>query len=229
MKYNFFKKNNKPVEQTDVDVYINEISEEFRAGFELLKKYPKTVTIFGSARVALDDAYALKAERIAKRITGELEYGVITGGGPGIMEAANKGASEGSNDSLGFTITLPREQLTNPFVKSALNFKYFFSRKAMLAFSAEAYVFFPGGFGTFDEFFGVLTLVQTHKIPKVPIILVGKEFWQPIHNFVEDYMLKQHEVVSPEDLSLYTITDDEDEILRIIKEAPVSTWWSVMD
>ena len=228
MKYNFKKKGG-AIEPTDIDVYIDEISKEFRAGFELLRKYPKTVTIFGSARLAGDNEYSLKAERIGKRITSELQYGVITGGGPGIMEAANKGASEGSDDSLGFTITLPREQLSNPYVKNTLNFKYFFSRKALLAFSAEAYIFFPGGFGTFDEFFSVLTLIQTGKIPSVPIILVGTEFWTPVYDFMAEFMLQKNNVIDAEDLNLFVITDNEDEILKTIKDAPISTWWDVMD
>lgn len=228
MKYNFRKKAAMPG-PSDIDTYINEISKEFRDAFDVLKSHPRTVTIFGSARFAADNEFSLKAERIAKRITGELQYGVITGGGPGIMEAANHGAEEGSGDSLGFTITLPREQMTNPYVNESLNFKYFFSRKAMLAFSAEAYVFFPGGFGTFDELFTITTLIQTHKVPKVPVILVGVSYWTPIMDFIKEYMYEKHHVISKSDLELFTITDDEDEVIKIIKDAPVSEWWNVMD
>jgi uncharacterized protein (TIGR00730 family) len=208
---------------------IDEIASEFKAGFGFLKKYPKTVTMFGSARTQLSDQYYGKAKSIAYRIAKDLDYGIITGGGPGIMEAANQGAAEADGKSLGFTISLPMEQGTNKYVQHQLNFKYFFSRKAMLAFAAEAYIFFPGGFGTFDEFFGVITLIQTGKIPPVPIILVGNEFWTPVETFMKQHMLEKHKAISPDDLNLYTITEDEDKILEIIRRAPVSTWWNVID
>lgn len=196
------------------------IAKEFTAGFELIKNYPKSVTFFGSARTEEGDKYYEEARDLAKKIVTELRYSVLTGGGPGIMQAANRGAYEAGGNSIGLTIELPHEQVTNPYITDKSSFHYFFSRKVCLSFSAEAYVFFPGGFGTLDEFTEILTLVQTNKIPKVPIILVGVDYWTPLQDFFKEVILKGG-MISKEDLSLYTITDDKDEIVRIIKEAPV--------
>jgi uncharacterized protein (TIGR00730 family) len=196
------------------------ITKEFTDGFEFVKNYPRSVTFFGSARTKADEPYYEKAKNLAGRIVKELRYSVITGGGPGIMEAANKGAYEAGGNSLGLTIELPLEQATNPYLTDREDFHYFFSRKVCLSFSAEAYIFFPGGFGTLDEFMEILTLVQTNKIPGAPIILVGAFFWDPLQQFFKDVILK-NEMIKDKDLSLYTITDNEDEILKIIKEAPI--------
>lgn len=136
------------------------------------------------------------------------------------MEAANRGAFEAGGESVGLNVELPNHQVQNPYINKYLNFHYFFSRKVCLGFSAEAYVFFPGGFGTFDEFFEILTLVQTTKIESVPIILVGSDFWLPFHKLMEKEMLGRGSIDS-DDLKLYTITDDEDEVLKIIKNTPV--------
>jgi len=137
------------------------------------------------------------------------------------MEAANKGAHDAGGQSIGFTIKLPHEQKDNPYLTGKLDFNFFFSRKTMMWFAAEAYLFFPGGFGTFDELFEVLTLVQTGKIEKVPIILVGEEYWKPLNTLIQEDMLSHHYTISAEDTDLYTITDDEDKILEIIKNAPI--------
>ena len=198
------------------------ISREFRDGFEFLKSYPRSVTIFGSARVPEGEEYFEKSRRVARRIAEELHYAVITGGGPGIMGAANQGAFEGGGNSLGLTIELPHEQKTNEYITGKIGFHYFFSRKVNLAFSAESYIFFPGGFGTLDEFSEILTLVQTNKIPKVPIILVGTDFWKPLEEYFKAEMLKKG-FIDAEDLLLYTITDNEDEIIDIVKNAPIRT------
>lgn len=198
------------------------ISREFRDGFEFLKSYPRSVTVFGSARVpAGEDSYE-KSRRVARRIAEELHYAVITGGGPGIMGAANQGAFEGGGNSLGLTIELPHEQKTNEYITGQIGFHYFFSRKVNLAFSAESYIFFPGGFGTIDEFSEILTLVQTNKIPKVPIILVGSDFWKPLEEFFKQQMLMRG-FIDAEDMLLYTITDNEDEIIDIVRNAPIRT------
>lgn len=199
---------------------VTVISKEFSDGFEFLKNYPRSVTFFGSARTKGGEADYEKARRIASKIVNELHYSVITGGGPGIMEAANRGAFEAGGNSLGLTIKLPTEQKVNPYITDQVDFYYFFSRKVCLSFSSEAYVFFPGGFGTMDEFFEILTLVQTNKIPQTPIILVGKEYWQGLQDFFIKH-LEQTGRIDGEDLRLYTITDDENEIIEAIKKAPV--------
>ncbi len=156
--------------------HIREIGKEFKAGFEILKKYQRSVVVFGSARSKPDSFHFQQAEKLAAKIVRELGYTIVTGGGPGIMEAASKGASEAGGTTLGLTINFPRGQVTNKYVQESYKFNYFFIRKAMLTFSAEAFVFFPGGYGTSDELFNILNLTQTEKIPRVPIILVGKDF-----------------------------------------------------
>jgi hypothetical protein len=188
---------------------------------DFIKKHPRSVTFFGSSRFTEDNPHYQKARAIAKKISQELNYAVVTGGGPGIMEAANRGASEVGGASLGFGIELPDQQRLNPYVKNAAMFRYFFTRKVSLAFSAETYLFFPGGLGTLDEFFELATLIQTKKIPPVPIILVGNEFWQPIHNFMKKVLYEKHKSIDESDMKIYTMTEDEDEILDIIRNAPM--------
>ncbi len=202
------------------------IYDELEEGFKVIEKYPKTVTIFGSARLSPDSPYYLLAKDLSKRIVSELGYGIVTGGGPGIMEAASLGGKEGNGNVLGFTIKLPHEQKTNPGVTVEVPFKHFSTRKTAMTFAAEAWLFFPGGFGTLDELFSVITMVQTGKIPHAPIILVGTEFWKKMEEFIQEDMVKKYKTVSPMETQLYKITDDEEEILRMIKEAPVSEWWS---
>lgn len=209
--------------------HIEEITKEFRSGFEELKKYPKSVTIFGSSHTVPASPHYRQAQELAYRIVKELDYSVITGGGPGIMAAANLGAQEAQGNSVGFTIELPHEQHTNPYTTSTVNSNYFFTRKAMLAFAAETYIFFPGGYGTFDELFSILTLIQTQKIPVVPVVLVGKEFWTPLKNFMSQQMLEKNSAISHHDLELFTITDDMDKVMGIIKAAPISKWWEKYD
>lgn len=201
---------------------VDKISDEFKEGFKFIENSPHSVTFFGSARLPEDDKYYIKARHLAGKISEELGYAVLSGGGPGIMEAANRGAFENRGESLGLTIDLPMEQRTNQYVTREMDFYYFFSRKVCLSFAAEAYVFFPGGFGTMDEFFEILTLVQTNKIEKVPIFLVGKDFWGQMHDFIINNLIR-HKVISPEDIDLYKLTDDEDEIIEAIRNAPVRT------
>jgi len=216
--------NNKPLTLQEItesaEKRVMLISKEFIDGFEFIKNYPRSVTFFGSARTKEDQKYYERARTLAKRIVDELHYTVITGGGPGVMEAANRGAFEAGGNSIGLTIDLPNKQLDNKYLTAKEDFHYFFSRKVCLSFSAEAYIFFPGGFGTLDEFMEILTLVQTNKIPKAPIILVGSKHWQPLEDYFKNVVLKEN-MIEKADLSLYSITDDEDEILKIIKEAPV--------
>ena len=196
------------------------ITKEFTDGFEFVRNYPRSVTFFGSARTKEGERYYEKAKGLAGEIVDKLHYSILTGGGPGIMEAANKGAFDAGGNSLGLTIELPREQMTNQYLTDSEDFHYFFSRKVCLSFSAEAYIFFPGGFGTMDEFLEILTLIQTNKIPEAPIILVGASFWNSLEKFFRDTLL-QNKMIDEQNLSLYTITDDDEEILKIIKEAPI--------
>ena len=199
---------------------VSLIDKEFSDGFNFIKDFPKSVTFFGSARLKEDNIYYKKAQSISDRIAKELGYSVFTGGGPGIMEAANRGAHDAGADSLGLTIQIPEGQVTNPYINKHHEFYYFFSRKVCLSFSAEAFLFFPGGFGTLDELFEILTLVQTHKIARVPVILVGREFWTALNDFIINNSLKLG-LVDQSDINLYTITDSEEDILEIIKTVPV--------
>ncbi|KKR46004.1 MAG: hypothetical protein UT81_C0003G0021 [Parcubacteria group bacterium GW2011_GWA2_40_14] len=199
---------------------VHLISKEFSDGFNFLRNYPRSVTIFGGNLIKENNPYYIKARALGARIANELHYSILTGGGPGIMEAANRGAFEAGGESVGLTIELPLHQIQNPYLNKHLNFHYFFSRKVCLAFSAESYVFFPGGFGTFDEFFDLLTLIQTGKIEKVPVILVGSDFWKPFDELMRKEMLGLG-TIDKDDLDLYTITDNENEIIEIIKNAPV--------
>ncbi len=200
---------------------LETINTEFAKGFDMIKQYPRSVTFFGSARFAEGDKHYDQARELGKRVASELGYAVTTGGGPGIMEAGSRGAFEAQGDSIGFTIKLPMEQVTNPYLSDYREFRFFFTRKVLLSFSAEAYVYFPGGFGTLDEFFEIVTLVQTRKIPKVPIILMGADYWQPLDAFVKKVLLDEHSAIDPEDCALYTITDSIDEALEIIRQAPL--------
>lgn len=200
------------------------MNEEFRQGFEIVKRNKdgnKSVTFWGSARLPVDNEYYQKALRLSRKLAGELNCMITTGGGPGIMEAGNRGAYELGKPSLGLTINLPAEQFTNQYVTEEIPFYFFFTRKVLMAYSAEAYLYFPGGFGTLDELFEILTLVQTKKLSKMPIILVGTEFWKPLDVFIKQALLAEFGTISQEDLDLYIITDDEDKIVEIVKNAPM--------
>jgi len=209
----------------EITHHLDRIRREFAEGFEFLKKYPKSVTVFGSSLAKNTDSDYITASKLTERIVSELGYAIITGGGPGIMEAANKGAYDVGGASLGLNVSIPHEHVTNAYVKHAIKFSYFFSRKVMLMFAAEAYVFFPGGFGTFDELFDVLTLVQTKKIPRVPIILYDSTFWDPLRSFMKKQMIVRYNTIEESDLSLFEISDSIERVLEIIKKAQVSEWW----
>lgn len=199
---------------------VSLIAKEFTDGFNFLRRYPKSVTIFGGSHFKEKDPEYEQARSLGDRIATDLNYSVVTGGGPGIMEAANRGAFEAGGQSLGLTIELAHHQIQNDYLTENLNFYYFFSRKVCLSFSAEAYIFFPGGFGTLDEFFEIVTLIQTKKIEEIPIILVGSDFWRPLDELMKKELLSR-KTIDREDLRLYKITDDEDEIIQIIRDAPV--------
>jgi uncharacterized protein (TIGR00730 family) len=196
---------------------ILRIMSEFVEGFEFLSRIHRSVTFFGSARLAPSHPYYQKARQLGYRLA-SAGYTVVTGGGPGIMQAANQGAYEAGGNSVGLNIQLPHEQRTNPYVRFSRSFHYFFSRKVMLDFSADAFVFFPGGFGTLDEFFELVTLVQTGKQHRgVPIVLIGTEFWEPLIAWMRALMLERFQTISPDDLTTWTLTDDLEEAARIVE------------
>jgi uncharacterized protein (TIGR00730 family) len=199
---------------------VAEISKEFTEGFKFLEDYPQSVTFFGSNKVREDDPYYQSARELSGRLVTELGYSVVSGGGPGIMEAADRGAYEAGGNSIGLLIKLPHEQPTNNYIKKSISFYYFFARKVCLAYGAEVFIFYPGGFGTLDEFFEIVTLVQTKKLINTPIICVGSEYWNGLKGFMAERLLKTGYIQKAES-DLFTITDSHDEIIEIIKKIPV--------
>ncbi len=196
---------------------IFKIMAEFVNGYESMGRIGPCVSIFGSARTKPEDAFYLLAEKIAFQIS-KAGYGVITGGGPGIMEAGNKGAHLGGGISVGLNIELPFEQHFNPFIDKDknLNFDYFFVRKVMFVKYSQGFVIMPGGFGTLDEMFEAITLIQTKKIAKFPIILVGKEFWSGLIDWINEIMVNKHATVSPGDMDLIKIVDTAEEVVHVL-------------
>lgn len=193
---------------------IFQIMAEFVEGFERLSNISPSVSIFGSARTRPDDPYYKLAESIARELSNS-GFSVVSGGGPGIMEAANKGAHEGESPSIGLNIILPQEQQGNPYQDITLNFRHFFSRKVMFVKYASAYVVLPGGFGTLDELAEILTLVQTGKSRRIPIILVGSEFWSGLIGWFKNFLAKEG-TISPEDLNLFQVIDDPKAVVDAI-------------
>jgi len=196
---------------------VFKIISELVEGFEKLSRIGPCVSIFGSARTHYNDKYYRLAEDIAFKLT-QKGYGVITGGGPGIMEAANKGATRGNGKSVGINIDLPCEQRPNTFIDSdkLITFDHFFVRKLMFMKYAQGFIVLPGGFGTFDELFEAITLIQTRKIGKFPIILVGKKYWGGLIKWINEEMLAEEHNISPEDLNLFTLVDTSDEAVDFI-------------
>jgi uncharacterized protein (TIGR00730 family) len=195
------------------------IMSEFVDGFEFLSKLDRTVTIFGSARLPQDNPYYQKARELAFRLS-KHGFTIVTGGGPGIMEAGNRGAAEAGGKSVGLNIEMPLEQEFNPYVKQGIGFHYFMARKFMLDYSALAYVFFPGGFGTLDELFTISTLIQTGKADRdVPIVLIGREFWEPLLDWVRDALVARWHTVGARDLEIWQLTDDLEEAVHLICES----------
>ena len=192
------------------------ILAEFVDGFETLGDLYPAVTIFGSARVKPGDETYEKTYEIAKKLSLN-GYNVITGGGPGVMEAGNKGAKEGGAKSVGLNIELPLEQRPNPYSTLSISFQYFFVRKVMFVKYAQAYIGMPGGFGTLDEIFEALTLIQTHRIKPFPVIMVGTQYWTGLLEWVRNALLSS-KYISPDDLDLVTILDDPDEVVHTIKK-----------
>lgn len=196
---------------------IFKVMSEFVNGYESMGRIGPCVTIFGSARTKPDNKYYQLAEEIAERIT-RAGYGIITGGGPGIMEAGNKGASQGGGPSVGLNIELPFEQHFNPYIDhdKNINFDYFFVRKVIFVRYSQAFIVMPGGFGTLDEMFEALTLIQTKKIAKFPIILVGTEFWGGLMDWIKTVLIEKYFNASPEDLDLIKVVDTSEEVVEII-------------
>lgn len=195
------------------------VISEFVDGFEILNQVGPCVSVFGSARTKPDHPYYKLAVDVARLLTEE-GFGVITGGGPGIMEAGNKGASLYGGKSVGLNINLPFEQSHNQYIDhdKNLNFRYFFIRKVMFVKFAQAFVALPGGFGTMDELFEVLTLTQTGKISQVPIILVGSEYWGGLKSWIQQTMLEKENNISPKDMDLLPIVDTAEEVIKIIHD-----------
>ena len=193
---------------------IFRIMSEFVNSFETMAQVGPAVTVFGSARTKPEDPFYQSAVDLGRSLA-KHNMAIITGGGPGIMEAANRGAAEVKGKSVGLNIELPFEQKGNPYANIPLNFHYFFSRKVCFVKYSVAFVFMPGGFGTLDEFYEVLTLVQTNRIPRYPLILMGKSYWHGLIRFMKNSMEKNG-FISPGDLDLVTITDDPEEATAII-------------
>jgi uncharacterized protein (TIGR00730 family) len=195
---------------------IFRIQAEFVEGYEFLSHLEADVTVFGSARIKPGSTYYKIAEELGSRLAAG-GFSVITGGGPGIMEAANKGAFECGGESIGLNIELPFEQRINKYVRHGIGFHFFFTRKVMLTSPSQAFVAFPGGFGTIDEVFEVLTLMQTKKMQHVPMVLVGKQFWGKLAEFLQTEMVDNNQTISPEDMNLFHIVDTAQEALDIIR------------
>lgn len=195
------------------------IMGEFVHGYERMSQIGPCVTIFGSARTKPDQKYYKFTVELAQKIV-EHGYGVITGGGPGIMEAGNKGAHLGGGTSVGLNITLPFEQHDNPYIDKdkSLDFDYFFVRKVMFVKYSQGFVVMPGGFGTLDELFEAITLIQTHKIDKFPIILVGKEFWSGLLEWIQTTLCDSFKNISEGDIDLVKVVDTTDEVIEILEE-----------
>ncbi len=196
---------------------IFKIMAEFVEGFEKMASIGPCVSIFGSARTTTDNRYYQLAEDIAFKLTLH-GYGVITGGGPGIMEAANKGAMRGDGVSVGMNIELPFEQSSNPYIDpdKLLTFRHFFVRKVMFQKYAQGFIVLPGGFGTFDEFFESITLIQTEKIGKFPIVLVGRDFWKGLVDWIQDVVQQEEKNISIKDLDLFQLVDTAEEAIEVI-------------
>jgi uncharacterized protein (TIGR00730 family) len=193
------------------------IADEFLEGFGAVAQIPDpTVSMFGSARVDEDHPAYAAAREVARRFA-EAGWSVVTGGGPGVMEAANRGAKEGGGVSVGFNIDLPFEQYANPYLDISLTFDHFYARKVMFVKAAEAFVIFPGGFGTLDEMFESLTLIQTGKIVDFPVVLFGSAYWRGLLDWIRSQALAEG-MVSPDDLNLLYLTDDPDQAVRIVIE-----------
>lgn len=198
---------------------IFKIMSEFVEGYDRMARIGPCISIFGSARTQPDNKYYQLAEEVALKLT-KAGYGIITGGGPGIMEAGNKGAQAGNGTSVGLNINLPFEQSHNPYIDmdNTLDFRYFFVRKVMFVKYAQGFVILPGGMGTIDELFEALTLIQTKKIKKMPVVLIGSEYWTGLIDWIKSQMLEKEKNISPEDMDLMKLVDTADDAVKYIEE-----------
>ncbi|HIW96672.1 MAG TPA: TIGR00730 family Rossman fold protein [Candidatus Corynebacterium gallistercoris] len=196
---------------------VMRIQSEFVDGFGALAKIPKAITVFGSARVKPGHPYYEKGQELG-RLIHEAGYATITGGGPGLMEAPNRGAKEAGGLSIGLGIELPMEQGLNKWVEMGLNFRYFFVRKTMFLKYSQAFICLPGGYGTLDELFEALVMVQTEKVRKFPIVLIGTEFWGGLVDWIKDRLVEEG-MISPQDVDLFHVTDDPADAVRVCVEA----------
>jgi uncharacterized protein (TIGR00730 family) len=204
-------------EAEDLERHVQRIAGEFREGFEAVDRIDRpAVSIFGSARVREGQRWYEDARRLARRFA-EAGFAVVTGGGPGVMEAANRGARDGDGLSIGFNIELPHEQFSNPYLDVSLTFQHFYARKTMFVKAAEGFVIFPGGFGTLDELFESLTLIQTGKVLHFPVVLFDREFWSDLLAWVGDELLSDG-LISPDDERLLFVTDDPAEAVSIVTD-----------
>lgn len=204
--------------QSQMDSRLRTIEQEFERGFELVNQYQFTATVFGSARLPETSPHYEQARELGAKLAHN-GFAVITGGGAGIMEAANRGAFEAGGTSIGFNIELPHEQQLNSYLTVSMPFQHFYARKVMLVYSATALICFPGGFGTLDEMFEVLTLVQTGKMPRIPIILVGESFWKPLDSYIKNQLRDATATITRGDEHLYHITDDLSYALRLVEQS----------
>lgn len=195
---------------------IFRIMAEFVEGFEELEKIEKAITIWGSARVKEGDEWYEKARKTAKLLV-KKGYAIITGGGPGIMEAANRGAFEEKGISIGLNIELPKEQKPNPYIKTLISFRYFFTRKVMFVKYTKGFIIFPGGFGTLDEFTEAITLIQTERVHKFPVILMDKSYWKGIVEWMENILVKRN-YIDKNDLKIFKIADQPEQAIKFIED-----------
>lgn len=197
---------------------IFRIMAEFVEGFEFLYPLRREITIFGSSVLQENSEWYQEARKMGQLLA-EGGFTVVTGGGPGIMEAGNRGAYERDGESIGLDIELPQEQRRNKYVKKGIGFHYFFTRKVMLTASAQGYVFFPGGFGTLDEFFEMVTLVQTEKMESVPIVCVGVDYWSKLDKWIKSTLLDEYKTIQTSDVNLYTIVNSAEEAYEMLKDS----------
>ena len=204
-------------EDEDLEEHVQRIAAEFRRGFEAVDRIDRpAVTIFGSARIGENHRWYQAARDMARRLA-EAGFAIVTGGGPGTMEAANRGAQEGSGLSVGFNIELPHEQRSNPYLDIAMTFEHFYVRKTMFVKAAEGFVIFPGGFGTLDELFEALTLMQTNKVLDFPVVLYDRAFWNDLLGWASDELMRDG-LISPEDERLLFVTDDAEEAVAFVED-----------
>jgi uncharacterized protein (TIGR00730 family) len=205
---------------------IFRIMAEFVEGFEVMSSVGPAVSVFGSARTRPADPHYKAAEEVG-RLLAKANFAVITGGGPGIMEAANKGAFEAGGASVGCNITLPQEQEANKYQTTSLDFHYFYARKVMFTKYASAFICFPGGYGTLDEFFEVLTLIQTLKVEPFPIVLYGSEYWEGLANWIKNQL--QPSYIDSEDTDIFRIVDDPKACVKVVRQGVKKHWWRPLE